>query len=351
MSKPTADVLLDRLLTKANSQKVNWINGPLETVTAAHRGATTNFEKTMAAQKAVDDMQAEILITVMIVAGGAALSLAPSAAVLFGTAGTSAFSRLGARVAQNFPTAVNVAQTFSNHTVVKYIWQGLSKETSTFLKKQVTETGKKQLTDGLQSTNVTGASAEHLLSILKVQTVKIYMHIEDCIRAVIAGNGTEKEKLAFAEQTAKSPFMKDVPVQEVEKLRMVMERRFELIMYMNLILEADSLITTTLVQTPRGAMPRYDHTPIQTRPLDAGYPEKGNISYKDTGNTVARRINTLIAEEQKYMNGKSGSKFMDDETIFSSTVNAKVMRAADTEARRLMALNDLAALIPMSQKF
>ncbi|MGL4237832.1 hypothetical protein [Tabrizicola sp.] len=42
---------------------------------------------------------------------------------------------------------------------------------------------------------------------------------------------------------------------------------------------------------------------------------------------------------------------MDDTTIVSSTVNAKVMRAADIEARRLMALNDLATLIPIAQKF
>ncbi|MGL4237831.1 hypothetical protein [Tabrizicola sp.] len=85
MAEPKADVLLDRLLVRANSQKVNWIAGPLETIRAAHQGAIKNYEKTLADQKAVDDMQAEIAITVLIVAGGAALSMAPSAAVTLAT--------------------------------------------------------------------------------------------------------------------------------------------------------------------------------------------------------------------------------------------------------------------------
>jgi hypothetical protein len=349
MSQSAAEKLLQRLLDDAQSYKSSWIHGPLSVVSAAHKVAIQKYEKTLADQKAVDDMQAEIAITILIVGGGAVLSLAPSAAVLLGTTGTSALSRMGAKITKHFPSAVNVAQTFSNRTVVKYIWQNLSKESSSFLKKQVSDAGKKQLSNGLEGANITGANAEHLYSAVEGQIDRFYVHIEECIKAVMAGDGTEAQKLAFAKETRMSPFMRPVPSLESE--RYVIERRFELIMYINLILEADSLVTTTFVQTPRGTMPRHDHNPIQTRPLDAGYPANGKISYKDTGNTVARRINALIVEEQKYMNGKSGPKFMDDETIVSSTVNAKVMRAADAEARRLMALNDLAALIPMAQKF
>jgi hypothetical protein len=351
MPQPNADKLLQGLLDQAQSYKSSWIHGPLSVVSAAHKTAIQKYEKTLADQKAVDDMQAEIAITILIVGGGALLSLAPPAAVLLGTTGTSALSRLGARITRNFPTAVNVAHTFSNRTVVKYIWKGLSKESTSFLKKQVSDAGKKQLSDGLESANVTGAGAEHLYSAIEGQIDRFFVHIEESVRAVMAGTGTETQKLAFAKETRMSPFMRPVP--SLEAHRYVIERRFELMMYMGLILEADSLIKREFVHIPIQASPmiRETYVPIKERPLDPGYPTNGNISYKDTGNTVARRINTLVAEEQKDRNVSGGSKFMDDTTIFSSTVNARVMRAADTEARRLMALNDLAALIPMAQKF
>jgi hypothetical protein len=349
MPQPNADKRLQGLLDQAQSYKSSWIHGPLSVVSAAHKVAIQKYEKTLADQKAVDDMQAEIAITILIVGGGALLSLAPPAAVLLGTTGTSALSRLGARITRNFPSAVNVAHTFSNRTVVKYIWQSLSKESTSFLKKQVSEAGKKQLSDGLESANITGAGAEHLYSAIEGQIDRFFVHIEDSIRAVLQGGGTEAQKLAFARETQMSPFMRPVP--SLEAHRFMIERRFELIMYMSLILEADSLVKRTLVPTPVGSTLRIDHVPIATRPLDPGYPANSNISYKDTGNKVAARINTLIAEDKKARNIKGGAKFMDDTTIVRSTVNAGVMRAADAEARRLMALNDLAALIPMAQKF
>jgi hypothetical protein len=349
MPQSDADKLLQRLLDDTQSYKTSWIHGPLSVVRTAHSVAIRKYEKTLADQKAVDDLQTEMAITLLIVGAGALFSLAPSAAVLLGTTGTSALARLGNRISQVFPGAVTMAQTFSNRTVVKYIWKNLSKESTSLLKKQGTEEFKKQLSDGLPSANLTGADAEHLYSALEGQVDRIYVHIEDGIKSVLHGSGTEAQKLKFAKETRMSPFMRPVP--SLESVRYVLERRFELLMYMNLILDADSLFVMEVMHIPMPTSPviKYSNLPIKARPLDSEYPSKGEINYKDTGNTVANRINGLVKEEEKYLGQPSKFKFMDDKTVFSSTVNASVMRAADEQARRLMALNDLKALIPMSQ--
>ncbi len=351
MSNSDAEKLLQRLVDDVQSRKTSWINGPLSVVSTAHKEAIKNYEKTLSDQKAVDDLQAEMAITLLLVGAGAVVSLAPSAAVLFGTTGTSALARFGSRISKVFPDASTMALTFSNYTIVKYIWKNLGKESTSFLKKQATDTAKKQLNSGLDTSNLTSASAEHLYSAVQGQIDRVYVHIEECIKSVLYGTGTEAQKLTFAKEARLSPFMQPVP--NLDPLRGTLERRFELLLFMNLILESDNLIKKEFVHIPIQASPmiRETHVPISARPLDSDYPSKGSFSYKDTGNTVARRINKLVEEERKYSKAPAASKFMDDQTIISSTVNARVMRAADGLARKLMALTDLSGLIPMSQGF
>ncbi|NJM83033.1 MAG: hypothetical protein HC844_11520 [Tabrizicola sp.] len=340
----SANDLLTQLIIQAGNRKDAWINRPLDVVRTSYEDAAEDYQKTMDDQKATDDFQAEVVIMLLIVGAGALATTLPTAAVLFGTAGTSAIGRFGGRIANLFPTARSAAVTFSNATITKYIWKTLSKESSSMLKKKATDGLKSQLTGGLASPSVVGGSPRSMFSAVKGQIDRVYGHLIDGMECVRDSDAPEQQKLTFVREIRSSPFLAAVP--ELESFRRTLQRRFTLMMFMNLILDLDFHGKARLVSVPTSVIPMrvVDYSPISTRPLDPAYPQKGPFSYNDTGNTVARRINALYKEEH----GTRAGNFMPVNAIMSN-VDATVLRKADQEARRLSSFVDLNSLIPIAK--
>ncbi len=344
MPNSSANDMLDRLILDAGTLKDSWINRPLDVVRVSYEEAEKAYTAALADQKATDDLQAEIVIMILLVGAGALWAAAPSAAVILGTAGTSAIGRFGTRMRQLFPTAGAAAATFSSATIVKYIWKPLGKESVSMMKKQASDQMKKQLAGGLSSPSLSGASPNVLFSLLKGHIDNVYAHLLEGLKAVRYGTATEQQKHKFAQEVKSSPFL--APVPDLSQQITTLQRRFTLMMFMNLILDADSHGTSRFVYVPIQASPMVvtDYSPISARPLDPDYPKSGKFDYKDTGNKVAKKINELYKAEH-------GAKvdFM-PVNLIANNVNAEVMRKADREARRLSSLVNVQGLIPIAKQ-
>ena len=336
MANSTADDLLAQHVRTALSRRSSWINGPLSVVHSAHKAALGRYAKVLAKQKAVDDLQTEIGMLVLFVAGGALVTAAPSATVIFGGAGAGTLARMRGMASSVLGRdGVQLVRLFQGHAVTNYVWSTLGKDSFALLKKQAVAQAK-AFGGGFGDAALTDPSPDTVESIARGHVDRIYAHIQECLEAVIRGDASEEEKMVLATQVGRSPFLR--PVASLEGQRAVIERRFELLLWMNLMLDMDRSISVSYADG--GPQPIVRSRPIATRPSDPSY-STVMVAHDSPGATVLAHINELYAAEHP-----RGERFIRTLGPFTN-VNHATMLKADAEAERLVGLTRLQTLAPV----
>ena len=340
MANSTADDLLAQHVRTALSRRSSWINGPLSVVHSSYKVALGRYEKVLAKQKAVDDLKTDIGMLVLFVAGGALVVAAPSATVIFGGAGAGALARMRGMASSVLGRdGVQLVQLFQGHAVTNYIWSTLSKDTSTFLKRQAVSQAK-AFSDGLGDAVLTDPNPDRVESIVRGHIDRIYIHIQECLEAVIRSDVSEEAKMVFAAQVGRSPFLQ--PVASLEGYRATIERRFELLLWMSLMLDMDRSVSVSYGDG--GPQPILRSRPISTRPSDPSY-SRAMVTHDSPGATVLSHINELYAAEHP-TGDRRGERFIRMLGPLANVNHATLLKA-DAEAERLVGLTRLRTLAPV----
>lgn len=323
------NVKLDRLITRSGEIENLYIRQFLTPLSSSLTAARESYTKTLAAQQKADDLKAEIAITLLFVAGSVAFAAAaPAAGALFGTTAVAATKRLGSVGAKLSSVSKTATDALSNRTLVKFAWSSLTKEAKSFMKKQATNQAK-ALNDGLGKITLNSTHPAQIHAASLAQLNSLFNHKRAVLRAVRDGSGTDAEKLDFAAQTERTPFFRASGTL-AQKLD-ILERQFELLMYMHFVLDRDHM--STLTSSGMGGMAVTKGARIDTMPRDPKYPTTKSSSgfgystitgpdYEDVGNIIAGRINDLYTAEF-LPSRKSVYEWIDDDFRWGQTNTSK----------------------------
>jgi len=334
-------VTIEDTLRRLNRNMQLWKGNPINIYNTALTNAHNNFQKTIADQQKTDNLQAEVLFLIgFVVAGSLLTGVTTAAGAYFAKKAVSGrFSRLISR--PKMLDFVNGITTFSNTGIGSSLRQQLASEIKTFGKVK----GSAQAQSLNNLTNVAAIqprTVADIKSVLLLDLTDTFQELYDlAVQIDKTSVLTGAEKNECASWLMRHPFMvADVP--DIRTHQRSMEVVIELTFLLNHILTMDRLVTTEyfMIHTPQiDTIETYSTSvPITgsyrqgTYPVPKDGPGRGDsfgteqkIAYSDPGNTIAKRINELLAKSP-IAAGKPD--FMVDDSWFTNEMGkAQIVKA------------------------
>lgn len=358
------------------SVKSDYYGHVFESITGAYSDAFDSFNAKLAEQKAADDLKMELGLTILIVAAVAAAPIAAGTAVtaLAGTAVGKTVATYTTRVAsssagtwaQSQGGALSSAAThLSNRTIVKAIWAPVRREVTTFVRKSTAKEAR-TFAVGISPLEMSTGNPSSLMNAISGYVKDSYGHLENCIEAMIASDAPEALRVAFADDLDRHPFLKR-PATIDEATLATMRRRFELVLFLDLLMGQDRLEVTRFTgkYTHKDGVAIYETKTrgIAAMPGSPGYPkaesrpfsrEGQRVTHRDPGGEIEDRINALMAAEVRasdtLLKGMSRTIIRDRSFLvtgpFGDDLDAPAMAAGARALRKLADASPLVTLIP-----
>ncbi|MEJ6395855.1 hypothetical protein V8J82_21530 [Gymnodinialimonas sp. 2305UL16-5] len=298
MAELTIDQRLEKMREQCQTNADAWIRGPLDVLCTSYSRAFDRYNQTLARQQAADDLKAEIALTILLAGAGAAITAAPIGAMLMGSAAGRVINRAASRIkTSQLKPFLDAAQTnLANRTVVKAVLRGISKDTVSLLRKKGLASAVASMHSS--SGDLTDGHPETLRSVLRGEVQRSFTEVQNVLLELQYTPGHDAEKLDVLTQLESSRLVAR-NVTSLEPLRATYERRFELILYMDLLMKQDYLVVQVPAPMSKSGI-RNEYRSITALPGSAEYPVSRyghKVHRRDLGGHIEDRINTLYKEE------------------------------------------------------
>ncbi|NSX53742.1 hypothetical protein [Parasulfitobacter algicola] len=359
MVNETADQKLDALIGSINEIRNDWLIRPIDTYNVAIDNAHTFYQDTLARQRNVDQIQAEFVIMTLMVGSVALIGAFAPMSYVLGAAGTMKYMKNMVRMKRFVGSKVySTAEKFGKNRVAKYIWVGMSAESVSLLKTKG-RIGIASQTVGGNSADMQIDTIEDIKLSVRQSVIRTFDKIKQDLGDIRNCDASEAEKMQFYNDAMKSPFIAK-KASEVNAAMMAnkskLQDRMKLAFLLHYVMSCDYLKTTTSTVMDTGTYIHVDSdvkkTPIHISPSSPSYPQNKSsglnstkVKYRDTGNIVAKDINTLYQQLADDV-GYKKEKLMDDDDMFGSTTNKVVLKKAEAALEKLAALDSVEKMLP-----
>ena len=349
---------MEDVFRRANRNIELWKGKPINTYSTALTNAHNSFKKTLADQKKVDDLQAEIVFLIGFVVAGTLLSSGVAAVAGAYFADKAVAGRVAGLVSKiKQSTTLNNITTLANTGLPRKLINQFVTEFRTLGK----TIGKQQLIGKSATTQLPTSypkTVADIKGLLLLDVTDTFQEIYDLADLLDKSPGlSANEKSAAADWLMGLPFMvADVPDIRTEQRKL--ETVIELTFLLNYILDMDKMVTTEYFLAPSThnalANENMFYSRSSSQPITGSYragtypvPKDSpgddlvfatsqKIEYSDPGNIVARRINNLLKQTPI---AAGQPDFMVDDSWFTNEMGKEQIIKAENYLVKLMNVN------------